>query len=172
MDINQLKGVVMTAARKMTFLPEFEKIARANFANDTGREEELYPFFYEILRSELDCACKGLGYGKVQGIKKEVDCLIYFDDGKPPVGIELAGPSKDSSYIKSKLKGDSEKIQELTGRGALRYGFVVTIFLKNADADALDGDIEIMVNGINLSIRVKSVVGICCRSLLSCGRSN
>jgi hypothetical protein len=126
----QFKLAVEKALFDLIQTPEFIDAAERNWQNGQGNEEELYPFFYEVLRQNLGCTVKGLGYGKPKGSSEKVDCLCYFHEtGIQVYGIEIKGPSKDQTWVSAGVNADLEKLNTLTQRGNLSYGIAVGIYL-------------------------------------------
>lgn len=125
---SEFKQAVEKALDDLIKSPEFKDVAEDNWRNNKGREEELYPFFYELLRRYLGCEIRGLGYGRVKNMTEKIDCLCYFQGNSCPFGIELKGPSKKKSWSDEHEK-DLDRLNTFVRDKKLSYGIAVGISL-------------------------------------------
>ena len=114
----------------------FYNAAKLNWKCNKGVEEELYPYFNEIIRKQLveylpNDNIVGIGWGKIHRIPEKIDCIVYlsFNSQRITFAIELKGPSKDRKWIQEGLTSDFNKLRKLKLCGFIQHGLVIGVYL-------------------------------------------
>lgn len=134
------KVFVKNIISKLISSKAFYNAAKLNWKYNKGVEEELYPYFNEIVREQLaefslNDNIVGIGWGKIHCRIEKVDCIIYLnlDSQKVTFAIELKGPSKDERWVDKGFNEDINKLKKLKLCGFIQYGLAIGIYLLDAD---------------------------------------
>jgi len=69
MSIAEFKKIVKKAVSNLISDEHFADAASRNWTDAQGNEEELYPYFTEMIRRQLKCEVRGIGWGKYNVIQ-------------------------------------------------------------------------------------------------------
>lgn len=135
MNTSEFKSIVKKAIHELISSEPFLNVAKRNWIDGLGHEEELYPYLTEMIRRQLTCEVQGIGWRRYQNNDKKADCLCYLniDYKKTIFSVELKGPSKDHAWISSGLNEDIDKLNQLKKKGIINYGIAVGVLLKAKD---------------------------------------
>lgn len=156
MNTTEFKKVVECAVLDLIADEHFANVASRNWIDSQGNEEELYPFFTEMVRRRLRCKVLGIGWGKYPNKNQKADCLCHLtiDNRKATFSVELKGPSKDSAWVSKGLKEDLEKLNRLKGEGVIDYGLAIGIWLKDKEKNSEKFAKVLTINSSRVGIKV------------------
>jgi hypothetical protein len=109
-------------------LDVFADMALRNWRTGQGNEEELYPFFNELLRRTIPWMPEGIGSGSLRNSRQKIDSLLHLDQGV--FAVEFKGPSKDHGFLDRETAADYEKLKTLTNGGIIQAGIACGFYLE------------------------------------------
>lgn len=152
MDQSQLTKIVENAISNLISSEPFLKAAKRNWVAHEGKEEELCPYFTEMIRRQSKCEIQGIGWGRFHDRSEKGDFLCYFNvgDEQNTFSIELKNPSKDKTPVSKGLQEDIKKLNQLMEDGIIQYGVAAGLWLIDIDKEKNDQEVK-KISTINLS---------------------